>query len=159
MISRHGRRQHGVTLVELLMALAIAALVLAPLATMLETSVRASTGNAGRAALEQDLRFALDRIGAEVRASARKPLTPQNTALADSGGWFDRSRFRINASNQLIEVRDGIDNVVADSVSAFGISARTVGVDATIIEANLKLERDTDTVQGSIAVRMGGPRW
>lgn len=153
------RRQDGITLVELLMALMIAALVLAPLAAMLQTSVLAGTENAGRAALEQDLRFALERIGSEIRATPRRVLSPQNTALVDSGSWFDKSRFRVNAGQQLIEVRDGLDNVVADSVTAFSISARTVGLDATIVEATLKLERDAETAQGSIAVRMGGPRW
>ena len=152
-------RQHGVSLVGLLAALAITVLVMAPLLTMLDTSAAAGTENDGRARLEQDTRFALDRIGAAVRATPRVVLSPQNTALADSGSWLDKSRFRVNADTQLIEVRDGVDNVVAEAVTEFGISARTVGVDATIIEATLRLERDGDTAQGSIAMRMGGPRW
>lgn len=158
MSTQRVRRQHGVTLAELLVALAIAALVLAPLSALLRTSVLAGGAHAGRALLEQDLHFALDRIGNEIRATPRKVLSPQNTALTDSGAWLDKSRFRINASKQLIEVRDGVDNVVAESVAVFGISARSVGLDATIVESTLKLERGADTVQGRIAVRMGGPR-
>lgn len=159
MSCRAGRRQDGVTLVELLVALAIAALVMAPLLTMLGTSVNAGTENDVRLALEQDARFALERIAAEARATPRKTLSPENTALSDSGGWFDKSRFKINADKQLIEVRDGIDNVIAESVTDFGVSAHSVGIDATIVEATLRLERDAEVAQASIAMRLGGPRW
>ncbi|VXC28465.1 PilW family protein [Massilia sp. 9I] len=150
-------RQDGVTLIELLMALVIAALVIGPLAGMLDTSLRAGVQNNSRATLRQDLRFALERISSAARDTPRKVLAPQNTVQADSGPWFDKSRFRVNANKQLIEVRDGVDNVVAESVASFGVSARTVGLDATIIEATLRLEQDAEAAQGSIAIRMGGP--
>lgn len=158
MTPRLRRRQGGVTLVELLMALAIAALVLAPLAAMLNSSVLAGTGNADRAALEQDLNFALERVAAAARATPRKVLNPQDTMVADSGGWLDGSRFRVNGSGQFIEVRDGVDSVLAGPGVTFGIKARPVGDDATIVEATLRLERGAEVVQGSVAVRMGGPR-
>lgn len=152
------RPQCGITLVELLVALAIAALVLAPLATMLDANVLAGTRQAGRVALEQDLYFALERVASAARDTPRKVLNPQDTVLADSGAWLDKSRFRINAGGQLIETRDGLDNVLAEPGVTFGIRARSVGDDATIVEATLRLERGAEVVQGSVAVRMGGPR-
>lgn len=158
MRQRSCRRQGGITLVELLIALAICALVIGPLATMLNTSVLAGEQNGKRAQLRQDLRFALERISSAARDTPRKVLTPQATPLVDSGGWFEKSRFRVNANKELIEVRDGVDNVVAESVASFSVSARSVGTDATIVEATLRLAQDAETAQGSIAVRMGGPR-
>lgn len=158
MTCRRSRCERGVTLVELLIALTIAVLVLAPLAGMLQTSVTAGAAHAGRARLEQDLRFALDRIAAEVQSAPRKVLSPQQTALADTDNWFPTSRFYVNTAKQLIEVRDGVNNIIAEPVASFSVSARTVGADATIVEARLRLARDADSVQGGIAVRMGGPR-
>ncbi|MCC2972864.1 PilW family protein [Massilia sp. IC2-476] len=152
------RRQGGITLVELLVALVICVMVIGPLASMLDTSVLAGSQNGTRAELRQDLRFALERISSAARDTPLKPLAPQNTTLADSGAWFDKSRFRVNANRQLIEVRDGVDNIVAESVANFGLSASRVNSDATIVEATLRLERDTEAAQGSIAVRLGGPR-
>ena len=151
------RHQDGITLVELLIALVICALVIGPLATMLNTSVLAGDQNGKRTALRQDLRFALERLSSAARDTPRRVLSPQATTLADSGSWFDRSRFRVNANRQLIEVRDGVENVVAESVASFGVSARTVGLEVTIIEATLRLEQDAEAAQGSIAIRMGGP--
>lgn len=158
MRGQFGRRQGGITLVELLMALVICALVIGPLAAMLDTSVKSGMRTGDRAELQQDLRFALERISSAARETPLKPLAPQNTTLSDSGPWFDESRFRVNANRQLIEVRDGIDNVVAESVSTFGLSARRVNKDATIVEATLRLERNVEAAEGSIAVRLGGPR-
>ncbi|MCC2954872.1 prepilin-type N-terminal cleavage/methylation domain-containing protein [Massilia sp. IC2-477] len=158
MTRRTRRRQDGITLVELLMALVICALVIGPLTSMLSTSMQAGMQNSSKAVLQQDLRFALARISSAATDTPRKALAPQNTVLSDSGGWFDKSRFRVNAGKQLIEVRDGVDNVLAESVAAFGVSARTVNASATIVEASLRLERDAQSAQGSIAVRMGGPR-
>lgn len=152
------RRQGGVTLVELLMALLICGLVLAPLAGMLDSSILAGTRQAGRVALEQDLDFALERIAGAVRATPRKVLSPQDSQLADSGNWFDKSRFRLAADGRLIEARDGVDNVLAESVAAFSVSARSVGSDVTMVEARLRLESAGEAVQGSLALRMGGPR-
>jgi len=158
MMRRPCRRQDGITLVELLMALVICALVIGPLAAMLNTSVQAGAQNSKRAQLQQDLRFALERITRAAQDTPRKVLAPQATTLVDSGGWFEKSRFRVNANKELIEVRDGVDNVVAESVASFGVKARSVGTDATIVEATLRLAQDSETAQGSIAVRMGGPR-
>jgi prepilin-type N-terminal cleavage/methylation domain-containing protein len=151
-------RQEGLTLVELLVALAICALVLGPLASMLDTSMRVGARSAAHATLEQDLDFALERIAGAARATPRKAPGPGDAALVDSGGLLDKSRFRVNANRQLIEVRDGVDNVVAEAVATFGIGARAVAADTTLIEATLRLESGAESVQGSVAVRMGGPR-
>ena len=84
MSQRFHRPQRGITLVELLMALVICALVIGPLAAMLATSVQAGMQNDSRARLQQDLRFALDRIGSAARETPRKLLSPQNTALSST---------------------------------------------------------------------------
>jgi prepilin-type N-terminal cleavage/methylation domain-containing protein len=145
--------QGGVSLVELLMALAISATLMAPLAVMLNTSVKADADTSSRRPLQQDLNFALERIAAQVRATPRKTLSP-NALASDSGSWF-AARY-IQQADQLIERLSGTDRVIADGVTTFSITAKAVGADNTLVEATLVLTRGTEAATGTTVLRLGG---
>lgn len=149
-------RARGVTLIELLLALAISAMVMVPVVAMINTGVAAGAHTSTRLVLQQDANFALDRIAAQVRATPRRKLDP-NASTSDSDKWFGAVRFSKRA-DQLIERRDATDHVLADAVTLFSITAATVGIDSTLVEATLVLERGAETASATTVVRMGGPR-
>lgn len=148
-------RQHGVTLVELLMVVAATAVIMVPVVAMLDTTVDAGSAVATRRALDQDAAFAIERIAARIRATPRRRLDP-NTSASDSESWFP-ARFSKKAS-QLVEKLDGTERVIADSVTAFSITAQNVGADATLVEATVELQLGAETASATTVVRMGGLR-
>jgi hypothetical protein len=149
------RRAHGIGLVELLLALAVAAIVLAPLAGLLRTSAAASGVAADRVALERDADFALERIAARVRASTPALLAPQ-PASSSSGNWFSVT-FQFSGST-LTESGSGTTRVLAENVSAFSITAPTVLTGQQLVQASLTLTRGDASTTHSATVRMGGLR-
>lgn len=156
MTPRPGARADGVTLIELLLALAISAIVMVPVLAMLNTSVAAGAHGGTRRTLEQDASFALDRIAAEVRATPQRKLE-RNLSLNDSDQWFGTVRFSQQA-DQLLERRDGVDRVLADAVRQFSIKATVVGTDSTLVETTLELARGAELASATSVVRMGGAR-
>jgi type II secretory pathway pseudopilin PulG len=146
-------RQRGISLVELLMALAVTALLMAPVVAMLDTSVDAGAAASNRRVIDQEVNFALERIATQVRATARKSLA-QNALDSDSGSWFAARFFKQN--DQLIEKFSGTDRVIADGVSAFSITAKAVGTDNTLVEATLETKQGNDVAAGTIVLRLGG---
>lgn len=153
MTGRNRGYERGVSLVELLLALAVTAMMMVPVVTMLDTTVAAGAFTGTRRTLEQDASFALDRIATQVRATPRKTLAP-NASPSDSETWF-AARYSQKAS-QLIERVSGFDYVIADAVSSFSITARAVGTDNTLVETSLVLQRGEEVASATAVVRLGG---
>jgi prepilin-type N-terminal cleavage/methylation domain-containing protein len=153
MTCRRKLSQRGISLIELLMALAVTALLMAPVVAMLDTSVDAGAAASNRRVIEQEVNFALERIAAQVRATSRKRLDP-NTLVSDSESWFAARFFK--QGDQLVEKFGGTDRVIADGVSMFSITAKAVGADNTLVEASLEQKRGADIASGTIVLRLGG---
>lgn len=153
-MKRPGRiGEAGVSMVELLLALAITAMLMAPLYAMLDTAVDSGAATGNRRPLQQELNFALERVAAQVRATPRKRLDP-NTLVSDSESWFAYRYWK--QADQLIEKASGTDRVIADGVSAFSITARAVGVDNTLVETTLEVRRGTEVASATTVLRLGG---
>lgn len=146
----------GTTLVELLVALAVAAIVLAPLAGLLRTNAAASSVAADRVLLERDADFALVRIAARARATTPALLAP-NADTSTSGTWFGTTTFQVSGG-KLVESSGGASNTLADNVTAFSITANTVLTGQQLVLASLSLARGDASTTHSMTVRMGGPR-
>lgn len=145
------RRQLGMTLIELLLGLAITALVLAPLAPMFATASNAARITGDRVALEQEASFALARISARIRA------TPPSTQLpATQADWLKPSVYFLNSGGTLVEQLGGINYTLAESVTSFTMSSPASTGGQALIQVNLSLARGTATTSASATVRMGG---
>jgi len=149
------RRARGIGLVELLLALAVAAIVLAPLARLLRIDAAASSVAADRVAIERDADFALERIAARVRATAPTLLAPQSDSTS-SGNWFSVT-FQFSGG-KLTESGSGTTRVLAENVSAFSITAPTVLTGQQLVQASLTLTRGDASTTHSATVRLGGLR-
>jgi prepilin-type N-terminal cleavage/methylation domain-containing protein len=147
---RAHRYRHGLTLIELLLGLAIAALVLAPLVPMFATASNAARITGDKAALEQDASLALARISARIRATA-----PSTQLSANQADWLKPSVYVVT-NGALIEQLGGVNYVLADSVTAFTISAPPSAGGQALIQVSLSLARGGVTTTASATVRMGG---
>jgi len=144
------RYEHGLSLIELLLGLAITALVMAPLVPMFATASNAARITGDQAALEQDARLALTRISARIRA------TPPSTQLsANRADWLKPSVYVVS-NGTLIEQLGGINYVLAESVTAFTITAPPSAGGQALIQVSLSLARGGATTTTGATVRMGG---
>lgn len=146
-------RQHGLSLVELMVGLAIAALVLAPLVPMLQTASAAARSGGDQLALEQEANFAIARISARIRASSPSQLT------ANQSDWLKPAVYSLNGST-LTEQQGKDSYVVAESVTAFSLSAPASADGQPLVQVSLTLAR-TDggsnaSASAGATVRMGG---
>jgi Tfp pilus assembly protein PilV len=115
----------GVSLMELLIATALGALLLSSLASVAQQGVQARLHTRDSAEAVYQARFALERITLAARASLpqAQPPNPVNT----SGGWFAPVYFCINATGQLIETTStdtacSGTRVIAERVSSLAIT-------------------------------------
>lgn len=165
--------QRGVTLIELLLAVAISAILMGALNGLVKLGLDAQTAGRGGNELAYQGRFALERITDQVRDLAPKVL--DTTPAANTTGiWFAASNnictgascvmYCRNASNQLIETYTNDTTcsgttVIARNISAFSATLPTsMGpVDRHIAVINLTLsDANNNTVSFSTSIRLGG---
>lgn len=140
-------RQCGLTLIELLIAAGIGALLLGGLGSVARQGVlaRAQTRNSAEAVYQA--RFALQRVTAAATGTAPHSLLAP--AANTSGDWFSPIYFCVNASGALIETiasdaACASTQVIAERVSTF---AATLPAGAGALEA----------ISASVAITLAGP--
>jgi prepilin-type N-terminal cleavage/methylation domain-containing protein len=147
-------RQHGLSLIELMVGLAITALVLAPLVPMLQTASAAARIGGDQLALEQEANFAIARISARIRASAPSQLTGLTS------DWLKPAVYSLDSNGTLTEQQGKDTYVVAESVTAFSLSAPASADGQPLVQVSLTLERkdagSNASTSASATVRMGG---
>jgi prepilin-type N-terminal cleavage/methylation domain-containing protein len=130
------RTSRGVTIVELLVSLAIAAMLLTATAVAVDASFKAYSVNQLTSDLQQRARVALHRMVSEIRSStAHEPVSPSARSLFASGVEADDNgivlfrpdgeelRFFHDAQNQLLIARlDGIDRTLLEGVTNFRVT-------------------------------------
>lgn len=117
---------------------------------MFATASNAARVTADKAALEQDASFALARIGARIRATAPSTQLPTN-----KDDWLKPSVY-VFANGVLIEQLGGVSYTLAESVTAFTLSAPESTGGQALIQVSLSLARGGATTSASTTVRMGG---
>jgi prepilin-type N-terminal cleavage/methylation domain-containing protein len=139
----------GYTLLELLIGLAIAALVMLPLSEMLRAG--ADSARFVRAGLDQnaDARFALDRIVAKA-ANAQRP----NATNVDNPAAYWLAPLQYTLTNGVLVETAPVGNTVRNSVLATGVRAFNlrvpdVGAGRPVLRIDLTLDRpDCDASGG-----------
>lgn len=131
--------QMGLSLVELLVALAITAVVMVPLLGLVQTTAAASSHLQPRFALQREADFAVQRIAAGVRGG-----TPAASYARDGA--------------RLVETRDGVVSTLAESVSDFSQATQASNAGQPLVQISLTLERDGASASAGATVRVGGAR-
>jgi len=155
--------RRGFTIVELLITAAIAAIVLAPLATAVSDALGAQRIANETNSVAQQARFAMQRMVAAAQRTAAHTLSSKASATT-SADWLGSVTYCLNGAGQLIETTP-LDllctlgtTVIADKVSAFSVQTYAAGAKAgTVIEIQLTV---TGSAGQSIALtshtRLGG---
>lgn len=158
-------RARGLTLVEVLGALAVAAVLMVPLAALLQDAAASSV--AGRAALDlnADLRFALDHIAANVSTLTPTPLPPAGADVPPVSAWLSPLTYTLSATptgTNLVETdttpKTGHTGVIASNVSAFSLSAPDMAAGQPLVRVDLTLSANGVSVSGTRTVRLWGPQ-
>ena len=119
---RQLRAQRGLTLVEVLAALCIGAIVLAALDSLAMLGLAAQRSVRQTNELLYQGRFALDRMAAKARASAPKLLS--TPAAGTTGDWFAPTMYCRTSDQRLVETTDtdtacAGTTVIANNVTDF----------------------------------------
>ena len=147
-------RAHGLSLVELLLGLAITALVMAPLVPMLSTASNAARIADDQVALERDADFALARIVARIRATAPSP----DMENKPSSEWLKPGAvFSVNAAGALVEQQGKEIYLLTDpeSITDFSLSLSVAEAAQPTITVNLGMRRGAANTTAVATVRMG----
>jgi prepilin-type N-terminal cleavage/methylation domain-containing protein len=161
--------QRGVTLIELLMAMIISAIVLTAINGLVKLGSDAQTSGRATNELTYQGRFALERISDRARLVAPKPLGA--VAANSSGDWFAPVgcvgvacvMYCLNVGGQLIETTTADTScagttVVASSVAAFNaqVPGSAGAVDRSVAVISLTLASGVNAVSLSSSIRLGG---
>jgi prepilin-type N-terminal cleavage/methylation domain-containing protein len=166
--------QLGMTLIELVIAVAISAIIMAALNGIVKLGLDAQTAGRGSNELAYQARFALERITDEARSLSPKVLT--TTPAANSTGyWFatndvactstiDCVMYCRNAANQLIETVTNDTTctgttVIANNVTALSatLPANMGAVDRSVADITITLsDANNNTATFSSSIRLGG---
>lgn len=161
-------RQRGLTLLELLLALALGALLMTAAMPMLNSAMAAAAdpSTTDQPDLDRQAAFALDRIALAVRATAPTTLVtpiglidillPTAPDTTTSNRWFAPSTFQLSGTT-LVEKRDGdsVAHVLADSVTSFRIVPLPVTDGRQLVQVDLTLARGATRTTVTSVVRMG----
>lgn len=154
--------QLGITLVELLLATAISAILLASINSLVKLGLDAQSAGRGSNELAFQGRFALERITAKARTTAPAVLT--TPAANTTGNWFSPAMFCLNASSQLVETTTTDTTctgttVIASKVNTFSatLPASMGAVDRSIAVVSLTLADAANNITTlSLSIRLGG---
>ena len=148
-------RQHGISLVELLLGLAITALIMGPLVPMMQTASAAARISGDRVALERDADFALERIAARIRitAASKAELDKPNSE------WLTPAVYSVSGG-VLVEQQGSAIYTLAESVTAFSLTASATDSQHPLVTVSLSLglPDGSASTSASATVRMGSAR-
>ncbi|MCD2519149.1 type II secretion system GspH family protein [Massilia sp. G4R7] len=158
------KKHAGLTLVELLLAIAIMGLVLAALTDMLQSATRASTLAGEAMALQREADFALARVANHI-ATAPAPASsmwpgldqktnPENLFVTK----FDTVEIFVDGASRLVEAQGPERRILADSVQSLSITATRSSGGAPLVQVALSLARGDAKADATSVVRLGSIR-
>ncbi|MDO8208473.1 MAG: prepilin-type N-terminal cleavage/methylation domain-containing protein [Gallionella sp.] len=150
--------QCGVTLIELVLAIAIGAILLSGISNLLKIGLDAGASVRNSNELAYQGSFALARITDKARVTTPKILT--TPAANTSGDWFAPVMYCLNAGNQLIETTTADTActgtlVIAGNVSAFSATLPAV-IGRPVAQFSLTMSNAGSTQALSSGIRLGG---
>ena len=154
---RRAHEQRGLTLVELLLGLAIAAVLMIPLAGLFQSASGAAVATRAALDLNNDARFALDRIAQRALAA---PSVSSGAPVADPNTWLAPLSYKL-VGTDLVETdatpKSARSSVIAANVTAFRLSTPDVGDGQALLKIELTLGAQGGSVSASRTVRVGAP--
>jgi len=158
------RKEAGLTLIELLLAIAIMAVVLASLTDMLQSAARASALAGEAMALQREADFALARVSNRIAVSPA-PVSSKWSGLDQKTNKenilvtkFDKVEIFVDAAGRLLAAEGKDQYILAESVQAMSITATRSSGGAPLVEVALSLARGDARADATSVVRIGSIR-
>lgn len=153
-------RQRGMTLVELLVGLAITALLLTSMTAMLRSAQAASEVTAAQLELQAQAQFALQRIAIQV-GQTPNALLPAKSDDRNSLPWALNAGYTWDSKALTLSETIGTGTststrVLADNVTSFAITSPQIATGQTLITATIVVTAGAASAAASITTRMGG---
>jgi prepilin-type N-terminal cleavage/methylation domain-containing protein len=152
-------RQRGLTLVELLLAVVISAIVFAGLESVVTLGLKAQASGRKANDIAYQAGFVLDRLAARIRTSPPKLLTP--AAAGTTGDWLAPVMYCFRPGKKLTETTPADVNcnsgtVIANDVVAF--SAQPLSSARPAITFTITFDSSTapEPVTATFTMRLGG---
>lgn len=153
--------QTGMSLLELLVSLPLAAMLLLSVTQIVQAGLHAQRVATEQHDVTQQARFAIQRMTAAIRATAPKPLGAKPAST--TGDWLSPVAFCLNGSAQLIETTPAdtscsATRVIGDRVTSFSVQMYNAGAGArAVIGISMTVTGPTGyAVQLTARERLGG---
>lgn len=148
------------TLVEVLLGLALTALLLVALNAMLQVSTAAGAAASQQLDLQEQAQFAARRIVRRIESTPGTVLSPKSD-VASSGDWLAPALFDLRAGSAagtlaLVETLDGATRVLAEPASSLSITAAPAGGGRAVVTVALALEKGNASASAVVSARLGG---
>ena len=148
----------GVTLVEMMVALVLIGLLMAPLAALLANAASSGAVSANQLDLQNQVQFALQRIDRQIQNTPNAAL-PAKSDDETSGTWLPVTYKLLSGSaagtRRLVESNATETYTLAEPVSSFSITSPSVTTGKTLIAVSLTLARANAQANASHVTRMG----
>jgi prepilin-type N-terminal cleavage/methylation domain-containing protein len=152
-------RQRGLTLIELLLALAMSVLLLSMLASMVRGAGAANTVTMTQLEAQQQAQFAVRRILLQAQLAKIDSLSPKSDPQT-SADWLSPALYDLRPGSKagtlaLTETIGGISRVNAEPVTAFSITSPDQATGQSLVSVLVTV--DAMASAGGTA-RVGGAR-
>ena len=152
--------QGGVTLIELLLALAIGVVILGTLASMVRAAGTSNSATLAQLDVQGQARFAMRRIMQRVALTPSANL-PAKSDAATSSTWLSPAQYDLRAGTSpgtlaLTETIGTTSQVLAEPVSVFSITAPDVSSGRTLITVSLTVGAGENGETLTETARLGG---
>lgn len=145
-LGHNRRKEHGFTLTELIVAMAMAVIVMAALYSTFKSQQDSYVNQEVVAEMQQNLRAALYMIGRDIRIAGYDPSELADAGIVSAGP---------NSINFTFDINDGIDNDADGTVDEIGEPIINDG-DVTDANENITYSLDTTDADNPKLVRNAG---
>lgn len=154
------QRARGMTLIELLIGLALTALLLVALNSMLQVSTAAAAVAAEQLDLQEQAQFAARRIVRRIERTPGTLLAPKSDN-ASSGDWLAPSLFDLRPGSAVgtLAISETIGSatyVLAEPATSLVITSEPTGAARPVVTVALTLAKGTASASAVVSARLGG---
>ncbi len=158
--ARRTARAAGLTLIELLLGLALTALLLVAVNAMLQVSTAAGAVAARQLDLQEQAQFALRRIATAIERTPASALSAKSDD-ATSGDWlapvlFDLRPGAAAGTQALCETSGGTTRVLAEPAAGFAVTSVASLEGRTVVTVALTLAKNGEAAAAQVSARLGG---
>jgi Tfp pilus assembly protein FimT len=149
----------GMTLVELVLGMALTAMLLVAMTSMLQASSAAGAVSGAQLDLQEQAQFAVRRIASRIELTPASIL-PAKPDDSSSAGWLAPALYDLRPGTNpttlaLTETIGPVSTVLAEPVTTFSITSAPVSAGRSVVKVALTLDAGNASASAAVSVRLG----